>query len=35
MPAIVEGAMKQQRLLVNAPKPVDVTALEAILHDSL
>ena len=35
IPAIVEGALKQQRLLVNAPKPVDVAALEAILRDSL
>ena len=35
IPAIVEGALKQQRLLVNAPKPVDAAALEAILRDSL
>ena len=35
IPAIVEGALKQQRLLVNAPKRVDDTALETILHDSL
>ena len=35
IPAIVDGALKQQRLLVNSPKPVDVSALEAILRDSL
>ena len=35
IPALVEGAMKQQRLLVNAPKPVDEAALGAILRDSL
>lgn len=35
IPAIVEGAMKQQRLLVNSPKAVDEAALEAILRDSL
>ncbi len=35
IPAIVEGALKQQRLLVNAPKPVDDLSLEAILSDSL
>ncbi len=35
IPAIVEGALKQQRLLVNAPVPVDGAALETILRDSL
>jgi alcohol dehydrogenase class IV len=35
IPEIVEGALKQQRLLVNAPKPVDADALETILRDSL
>lgn len=35
IPAIVEDALKQQRLLVNAPIPVDAAALEAILRESL
>jgi len=35
IPAIVEGSLKQQRLLVNAPVPVDAVALESILRDSL
>ncbi len=35
IPAIVEGALKQQRLLVNAPCPVDADALAGILRNSL
>jgi alcohol dehydrogenase class IV len=35
IPAIVEDALKQQRLLVNAPTPVDAAALETILRESL
>jgi len=35
IPAIVEGALKQQRLLVNSPRPVDVAALETVLRESL
>lgn len=35
IPALVDGAMKQQRLLVNSPRAVDEAALAAILRDSL
>jgi alcohol dehydrogenase class IV len=34
-PAIIEGAMKQQRLLAGAPKAVTPKVLEKILQDSL
>jgi hydroxyacid-oxoacid transhydrogenase len=35
IPEIVEGALVQQRLLVNSPKPIDAAALEIILRESL
>jgi alcohol dehydrogenase class IV len=35
IPEIVEGALVQQRLLVNSPKPIDARALEMILRESL
>lgn len=35
IPALVAGAMKQQRLLVGAPKPIDATGIEAIMRQSL
>lgn len=35
IPAMVEGALKQQRLLVNTPRPVGAADLEAILRASL
>ena len=35
IPALVEGALKQQRLLVMAPSPVGADDLAAILHGSL
>jgi alcohol dehydrogenase class IV len=35
IPEIVEGALMQQRLLVNSPKPIDAMALEMILRESL
>ncbi len=35
IPALVEGAMKQQRLLTVAPRAVSETDLEGILTDSL
>lgn len=35
IPAIIEGALKQQRLLTGAPKPVDASVLEHILRQSI
>ena len=35
IPAIVEGALKQQRLLAGAPKPVTPEDLAAILRQSM
>jgi alcohol dehydrogenase class IV len=35
IPALVEGAMKQQRLLVGAPKPVGAAEIETILRQSM
>ncbi|HTR18107.1 MAG TPA: hydroxyacid-oxoacid transhydrogenase [Acetobacteraceae bacterium] len=35
IPALVEGALKQQRLLVGAPKPVERRDLEEILRQSM
>jgi len=35
IPALVEGAMQQQRLLAVAPRQVTDEALAAILHESL
>jgi alcohol dehydrogenase class IV len=35
IPAIIEGAMKQQRLLAGAPKEVTPKVLEKILLESM
>ncbi|MFE0754856.1 hydroxyacid-oxoacid transhydrogenase [Inquilinus sp. NPDC058860] len=35
IPALIEGALKQQRLLVGAPKPVGPADLERILRESM
>jgi hydroxyacid-oxoacid transhydrogenase len=35
IPAIIDGALKQQRLLVGSPKPVTPADLGAILHQSI
>lgn len=35
IPAIIEGALKQQRLLAGSPKPVDAGVLESILRQSI
>jgi len=35
IPALVEGALKQQRLLVGAPKPIDAKGIESIFLSSL
>ncbi|MCO5063064.1 MAG: iron-containing alcohol dehydrogenase [Rhizobiaceae bacterium] len=34
IPALVAGALKQQRLLVGAPKPIDAAGIESILRSS-
>lgn len=34
IPALVDGALKQQRLLVGAPKPIDAAGIEAVLRTS-
>jgi len=35
IPGLVEGAMKQQRLLVGSPRPVDADALAGIFRDAM
>ncbi|MGC9271574.1 hydroxyacid-oxoacid transhydrogenase [Acidiphilium sp.] len=35
IPVIIEGALKQQRLLSGAPKPVDAAVLDTILRQSI
>jgi alcohol dehydrogenase class IV len=35
VPALAEGALKQQRLLVISPREAGLAELEAILHASL
>ncbi|QEN89970.1 iron-containing alcohol dehydrogenase [Labrys sp. KNU-23] len=35
IPALVQGALKQQRLLVGAPKAIDAAGIEAVMHQSL
>ena len=35
IPALVEGALAQQRLLVGTPRPVDADDLATILRESL
>ncbi|EGO95378.1 Iron-containing alcohol dehydrogenase [Acidiphilium sp. PM] len=35
IPAIIDGALKQQRLLAGSPKPVDAGILETILRQSM
>jgi hydroxyacid-oxoacid transhydrogenase len=35
IPALAEGAFKQQRLLVNAPRPVDLNALTGLFREAL
>lgn len=35
IPALVEGALKQQRLLVGAPKPIDAGGIEKIMRRSM
>jgi len=35
IPALVDGALKQQRLLVGAPKSIDATGLESIFRASI
>jgi alcohol dehydrogenase class IV len=35
IPALVDGALKQQRLLVIAPKQVDRSDIEAIFRQSM
>ncbi len=34
VPALVEGTLKQQRLLVNAPRPVDAQQVQTIIEES-
>ncbi|PRH87918.1 alcohol dehydrogenase [Labrys okinawensis] len=35
IPALVQGALKQQRLLVGAPKAIDAAGIEAVMRQSL
>jgi hydroxyacid-oxoacid transhydrogenase len=35
IPSLVDGTLKQQRLLVNSPRPVTPSALENIFRDAM
>ncbi|MDW8005618.1 MAG: iron-containing alcohol dehydrogenase, partial [Thermomicrobium sp.] len=35
IPALVEGTLAQQRILVNSPRPVDERALRAIFQQAM
>jgi hydroxyacid-oxoacid transhydrogenase len=35
IPALVEGTLAQQRILVNSPRPVDERALRAIYREAM